>query len=316
MPVLDRVDPEYLPIIHMVPLIDLNEIDAARAALHQVFAMAGTPDPHPDVIHEDHVLPPGPDGVGARVRTYRPRAATGVLPATIWIQGGGYVLTTLDPDDQWCERIALDQQCLVASVIWRRAPENPFPAAHDDCFGTLEWLVANATTLAIDATRIVVAGASSGGGAAASVALHARDAGIALKHQLLIYPMLDDRNVSRSSHEVTDPELWNRANNILAWKAYLGANHGTDNVSAYAAPARAATLEGLASTTILTGELDLFVDENLEYAQRLLAAKVPVELHLYPAVHHGFDRHNPGGLQARRIVADFDQALRSAFAPA
>ncbi len=314
MSVLDRVDAEYLSVIKQVPPIDLSDVAAARAALHAVFAMVGTSEPHPDVERSDHEIPNAPRAPDARIRLFRPRNATGKLPGLVWIQGGGYVLTSANPDDQWCERLAHDLQCLVASVIWRRAPEHPFPAAHDDCFATFQWMMTNAATLGINAERVVVGGASSGGGAAAAVALRARDEGLHLHHQLLIYPMLDDRNVSRSSHLVTDPELWNRSNNILAWQAYLGSTYGTDEVSPYAAPARAKDLGGLAPATILTGELDLFVDENLAYAQRLLAAEVTTEFHLYPAVHHGFDLHNPDGYQAKRMLEDRDAALRRAFA--
>jgi len=314
MSVLNRVDEEYLSIIRQVPVIDLTDIDAARAAIKAVFAMAGTVEPHPEVIRSDHSIPNVPGAPDARIRVYRPRNAIGELPGLVWIQGGGYVLTTANPDDQWCERIAHDLQCVVASVIWRRAPEHPFPAAHDDCYATLKWMIASENAIGVNADLIAVGGASSGGGAAAALALRARDEGLPLLHQLLIYPMLDDRNTTRSSHLVTDLELWNRANNILAWQAYLGDAYGTDGVSPYAAPARAADLSGLAPATILTGELDLFVDENIEYAQRLLAADVSVEFHLYPAVHHGFDVHNPNGRQAKRLLQDRDDALRRAYA--
>ncbi len=314
MPVLHRIDPQYVPVIQQVPIIDLTDIGAARTALQQVFAMVGTAPPHPQIERSDHEVPNAAGSPDAEVRLYRPRSGGTGLPGLVWIQGGGYVLTAADPDDQWCEQIAHDLQCVIVSVIWRRAPEAPFPAAHDDCYAALSWLAGNAEALGVDPARIAVAGASSGGGAAAAVALRARDEGkIALLHQLLIYPMLDDRNTSPSSHEVTDPELWNRSSNLLAWQAYLGASYGTDSVSAYAAPARAEDLAGLAPTTILTAELDMFRDENLEFARRLLEAGVPTELHMYPAVHHGFDRHNPQGTQARRLFADRDAALRRAF---
>jgi acetyl esterase/lipase len=311
--VLERIDPEYLPIIRQVPIIDLSDIDAARAALHVVFAMVGTADPHPAIARIDHEVPGLPGNPPVRVREYRPRGALGERPALLWIQGGGYVLTAADPDDQWCEQIAHDLQCVVVSVLWRRAPEHPFPAAHNDCYAALKWMSGQALSLNIDSKRIVVGGASSGGGAAAAVSLHARDEGLPIAHQLLIYPMLDDRNVTRSSRAVTDRELWCRDSNERAWRAYLGADFGTDRVSPYAAPTRAGSLAGLSPATILTGELDLFVDENLDYAQRLIAEGIRTELHMYPAVHHGFDRHNPQGRQARRMLADRDAALRAAF---
>ncbi|CAN5205011.1 alpha/beta hydrolase [soil metagenome] len=315
MPVLDRVDPEYLPIINMVPIIDLADLAGARAALQAVFAAVGTAESNPAVSRSDHSTPGLPGEPEVAVRLFKPAGVTAPLPTLLWIQGGGYVLTAADPDEQWCETIAHDLQCAVISVIWRRAPEAPFPGAHADCYAALLWAAANAAALGLDPERLVVGGASSGGGAAAGVALRARDEGtVRIAHQLLLYPMLDDRDVSRSSGQVTDPELWNRKNNGIAWRAYLGESYGTDKVSPYAAPARTASVGGLPPTTILTGELDLFVDENIEYAQRLLAADVPTELHVYPSVHHGFDRHNPAGATAKRFLADRDHALARAFA--
>ena len=315
MSVLHRVDPEFIPIIEAVPNIDLGDIDAARAALHAVYASVGTHVPSPAVSTTDQHIPGLPGNPAVHIRLFRPKEVTGPLPALYWIQGGGYVLTAPDLDDALCEEIAIAQRCAVISVEWRRAPEAPYPAAHEDCFAGLLWLFANGMEVGVDPSRIVLGGASSGGGAAAAVALRLRDEGqYRLLHQLLIYPMLDDRNTTRSSAEVTDPELWSRRSNELAWRAYLGALHGSDDVPAYAAPARAADLSGLAPATILTGELDLFVDENIEYAQRLLAAGVGLELHVYPSVHHGFNVHNPAAIISRRFFADRDSALRRAFA--
>lgn len=317
MSVLHRVDPELTAILKQLPVIDLASIPAARAALEAVFAAVGTAPPDPAVDRADRIVP-GVDGrADARVRLYRPKAEQGELPCLVWIHGGGYVLTTADADDQWCEEIAKKQRCLVISVDWRRAPEHQYPAAHDDCYGTFLWASKNAKSLGIDATRIVVGGASSGGGAAAGVALRARDRGEAeLAHQLLIYPMIDDRSITSSSRAVTDPELWNRQNNVIAWQAYLGELYGSDRVPAYAAPTRATELAGLAPATILTAELDLFVDENIEYAQRLMHSGVPTELHSYPAANHGFDRLNPTARVSRRMLADRDDALSRAFARA
>ena len=173
MTVIDRIDPEYLPVLRACPIIDLADIAAARAALHQVFAMAGAQAPAADIVREDHLVPESAGRAAVRVRSYRPRGAVGPLPAVVWIQGGGYVLTAADPDDQWCERLASRHGCLVVSVLWRRAPEHPFPAAHEDCFATLGWLLDQHAVLGIDPDRVTVAGASSGGGAAGPPA-HAR----------------------------------------------------------------------------------------------------------------------------------------------
>jgi acetyl esterase/lipase len=246
------------------------------------------------------------------LRVFRPRAVDGAIPCLYWVQGGGYVLPAREFDDQLCERVARDHQCVVISVRYRLAPEFPFPAAHNDCFAGLNWAFENPESLRIDVGRVAIAGASAGGGAAAAVALHIRDEGrFALRHQLLIYPMLDDRNETPSSHAVTDAELWCREANMLAWKAYLADAGG---VSRYAAPAREANLKGLAPTTILTADLDLFFDENLIYASRLVAAGVPLELHVFPGVGHGFDVLNPDGDTSRRFFVNFDEALQRAFA--
>lgn len=314
MSVIDRIDPQILPIVRQVPVIDMADIPAARKALHAVYAAIGTAPPNEAVERSDHVAPAQGSAQSVQLRMFRPREVQGALPCLYWIQGGGYVLTAPDLDDEWCETIAHDQQCAVISVAWRRAPEHPYPAASDDCFNGLQWLMDNAEALQVDASKLVIGGASSGGGAAAALALRVRDqASFVVAHQLLIYPMLDDRDTTVSSHKVTDPELWNRTSNRLAWQAYLGAAYGTELVSPYAAPARMENLEDLPPATILTGELDLFRDENITYAQRLMHANVACELHVYPAVHHGFDRHMPDAEITRRFFSDRDNALARSF---
>lgn len=315
MSVIDRIDPEYLPIVKMVPIIDLEDIGAARTALKAVFEAMGSSPADPRVVTADHMAPGWDGSPDVLVRTFRPEGATGTLPALLWIQGGGYVLGAADLDDSLCGQIALDQQCLVASVAYRRAPEAPFPAAIDDCYAAGRWLYDQADSLNIDATRIVVGGASAGGGAAAAMALRARDEGeFAFSHQLLVYPMIDDRNDTASAQRITDPELWCQKSNGLAWRAYLGDAQGGEQVSPYAAPSRATDLSGLPPASIFVGELDVFLDEDIDYARRLIAAGVRTELHLYPAVHHGFDVHHPGAATSRRFIADRSHALQRAFA--
>lgn len=315
MTVIDQLDPELLPVVRQVPRIDLSDIPEARRALHAVFAQVYTAAPDPIIERADHVAQGSAGRQSAIVRVFKPAGTEGALPCLYWIQGGGYVLTNINFDDQWCEQVAKIQQCVVASVDWRRAPEHRYPAAIDDCYTGLSWIVAEAEMLGIDPDKVVIGGASSGGGAAAALALQVTDRKeLRVEHQLLIYPMLDDTNSTRSSQAVTDPELWNLANNRLAWEAYLGDAYGTDRVSPYAAPARREHLSGLPPATILTGELDLFVDEDIVYAQRLMHAGVPTELHVYPGAHHGFDRHVPTAAVSRRLIGDRDAALARAFA--
>jgi acetyl esterase/lipase len=205
--------------------------------------------------------------------------------------------------------------CAVVSVEWRRPPEHPFPAPMDDCYAGLAWTHRHAAELGVDPARIAIGGASSGGGSAAGLALLARDRGeLPVRFQLLIYPMLDDRNVTPASRALTDPRVWNRASNLIGWRAYLGDAAGTGRVSPYAAPARATDLTGLPPAYLAVGDLDLFIDEDLEYAQRLQQADVPTELHVYPGGIHAFDSYAPASALARRFAGDRDDALRRAFA--
>ena len=153
-----------------------------------------------------------------------------------------------------------------------------------------------------------------GGGLTAGLALLVRDRGeMQVAFQLLIYPMIDDRNVTPASYAITDPRMWNRESNRLAWKAYLGRDGGGADVSPYAAAARATDLTGLPPAYIPVGALDLFVDENIEYAQRLNQAGVPTELHVYPGAFHGFDVFAPSARVSKQFKAERDDALRRAL---
>jgi acetyl esterase/lipase len=316
MSILPRLDPELAAVVSNLPVRDLNDIPAAREQMAKLLAMINLAEPSPDVQHSDHLARGAHGDPDVLLRAFRPRVESGgPLPCLYWIQGGGYVLTAPDLDDRFCETIVETHRCAVVSINWRRAPEHPFPAAANDVYAGLAWTIGEADRLGIDSDRLVVGGHSSGGGKAAALALMVRDRGeLSVAHQLLLYPMLDDRQTTPSSARVTDPQVWNRESNELAWRAYLGEMYGSDDVSPYAAPARATDLSALPPATMLTGELDLFVDEDIIYAQRLMSAGVPIELHVYPAAHHGFDRHVPRAVVARRFVSDRDAALRRAFA--
>jgi acetyl esterase/lipase len=222
------------------------------------------------------------------VRLYRPAQLVIPAPALLWIHGGGMVLGDLDMDDDWCASTAAQVGIVVASVDYRLAPEHPFPSPLEDCYTGLRWLTHQAQALGIDSSRIAIGGASAGGGLAAGLGLLARDRGeIDVAFQLLVYPMLDDRNAATHSPSSADPKVWNRRANEVGWNAYLSGRAGADDVSPYAAPARATALSGLPPAYINVGDLDLFVDEDVAYAQALMRAGVPVELHVYPGAFHG-----------------------------
>ena len=314
MPVLHRIDPELRPLFIKMPMADISDIHAARLQYHKFINLMFTAPPDSRVERSDVVVPPRGNNPKVKLRIFRPAGTNAQLPCVYWTQGGGYVLTSPGMDDAWCEELAIKHHCVVVSVDWRRAPEHPFPAASEDCYTGLEWIIQASDALGIDRHRVVISGHSSGGGSTASLALLVRDrAEFTIAHQLLIYPMLDDTNTTPSSYQVTDAELWNRECNHIGWKYFLGDSYGTADVSPYAAPARMIDLSGSIPASVLTGELDLFRDENLSYASRLMAADVPTELHVYPAAPHGFDRVAPQAAVSRRFYADRDAILNRVF---
>jgi len=251
---------------------------------------------------------PVPDTPGVMVRVHRPVAAHPGRPCLVWMHGGGLVLGTAAGDDArfdtWCRMFDI----VGVSVEYRLAPETKYPGPLDDCHASLKWVFDNAASLGVDPTCIGIGGASAGGGLAAGLSLLARDRGeVPVAFQLLIYPMIDDRQVTVSSAWV-DP-IWPPQANTYGWTAYLGAAKGGPDVPAYAAAARATDLAGLPPTYLCVGALDGFSDEDIDYAVRLRHAGVPTELHVYDGAPHGFDSLMPGTAVAGRCVADMEEWL-------
>jgi acetyl esterase/lipase len=317
MTIMNLIDPEIAPIVAACPTLTVanySDLLRAREEYHSTIGKMISAAPDPRVSVNDVVTPQRGQHPAVRLRIFRPADVAGMMPAIFWTQGGGYVMTSPDLDDAICQELAINHSCVVISVEWRRAPEHPFPAASEDCYTGLSWLVRQAADLGIDAQRVVIAGSSSGGGSTASLALLVRDRrefGIA--HQMLIYPMLDDRNDTPSAHLVTDARVWNRTKNEFAWRAFLGDTYGTDNISPYAVPSRMESLKGSIPASILTAELDLFRDENILYAMRLMADGVPTELYVYPRVPHGFDRLAPKAAVSQQFFGDQNAILRRIF---
>ncbi|MEU0356745.1 alpha/beta hydrolase [Streptomyces cyaneofuscatus] len=310
-----RLDPEMAAALAAEPLPPtvLDGLDReGLAALRAARAAAASPPPAEGVLVADHRLP-GPHPL--RVRVYRPHEAARLpLPCLVWIHGGGLVLGTPETDDARVSRYVLEAGCAVVSVDYRLAPEHPFPVPAEDCYRALRWTAEQAGALGVDAERIAVGGISAGGGLAAATALLARDrGGPRLVFQLLLCPMLDDRNTTASSREFTDPVTWPRANNVYGWAALLGPLAGGEEVSSYAAPARAADLSGLPPAYVDVGELEVFRDECAQYALRLIAAGVSTEFHLWPGAFHGFDGVLPRLTLPRRAAAEQIAVLRRAF---
>jgi triacylglycerol lipase len=221
---------------------------------------------------------------------YRPAGAEGALPCILHIHGGGYVLGSAASSEAAHRPLAADLGCCIVTVDYRLAPETPHPGPVEDCYAALAWVFAHAESLKIDPARVGVMGESAGGGLAAGLALLARDRGeYPLAFQHLIYPMIDDRTcIHPDPHPHVGEFVWTPQRNRFGWASLLGAEPGGDGVSPYAAAARAEDLAGLPPTFIATGALDLFLEEDLDYARRLTRAGVPVELHVYPGAYHGF----------------------------
>lgn len=297
-------------------IADLGARRAKYAELVNAALLRNPPDER--VRSEDRWVPreSEQDGV-VRVRIYEPAGRVGALPALVYFHGGGLIMGSIEGADRSAREIAAAVHCVIVSVDYRLAPENPHPAALDDCYRTLTWTSEQAVELGVDERRIGLYGGSAGGCLAAGVSLLARDrGGPPIAFQMLPYPMLDDRNESPSSHAILDFGIWDRAANVEAWRHVLGSEVGSDSVSPYAAPARAGDLAGLPPTYLDVGELDLFRDEDVEFALNLMRAGVATELRVYPGVVHGTEQFAPEAKVARRILADRVSALRRALHPA
>ena len=246
-------------------------------------------------------------GSDLSLRLYRPNDAASLGPGLIYIHGGGMIMGDLDSQDENMREAATALGIPIASIDYRKAPEHPYPAAPEDCYAGVCWVFEHATNLGMDASNIGLMGASAGGGLALSVALMLRDRnGPALNYLLPIYPMIDDRHATASSHEIVDIGIWDRAGSIEAWGWYLGGAEADE----YAAPARAGDLSGLPPSYIDVGDLDLFRDEDITLAQRLSAAGVPVEFHLWTGAYHASELFAPKARLSQQIWATRYQAIR------
>jgi acetyl esterase/lipase len=249
------------------------------------------------------------DGAEIELRwTARKNGAAG--PAVLYIHGGGMIMGTAKMYDPLVANYVNVTGVPFLSVEYRLAPEAQGEMLVEDCFAGLTWLIANASKFGIDPKRIAIMGDSAGGGLAAGLAIMARDRGVPLALQILIYPMLDDRN------QTPDPAIgsfgtWSYDDNFTGWSALIGKDFGTDRVSPIVAPARLKDFKGLAPAYIDVGELDIFRNENIAYAQQLALASIPVEFHLHPGAPHGGERVAPDSALAKRLMADRFRVIQS-----
>jgi acetyl esterase/lipase len=312
----DLIDPESRQTLDQLLAVlpggfnAIPDIVARREAAAQLLAAVEVP-PNPNVSHEDRTVP-GPEGApDISVRIYRPVNASGTLPGVYFIHGGGMILGNVEGENAVAEQVCEQVGAVVVSVEYRLAPEDPHPAQCEDCYAGLAWMARNAAELGFDPARLAVYGGSAGGGLTIAMVLLARDRGFpAIRFQMPIYPMIDHTNETASSHEITDIGVWDRKANIEAWDWYLGGGKPDQ----YAAPVLVEDLSGLPPAFIDVGTVDLFRDEDIAFANRLMQAGVPCELHVNPGAYHASEVLAPqAGLSAQIWERRFD-ALRRALA--
>jgi triacylglycerol lipase len=304
---LGLVAPELLPLLDIFPAFDFNEdvLPAVRAGT--AIERENRPPLSPEqqaVACEERFVPGPPGAPDVRVLVYTPPRQKTVAPRPAYLQmhGGGFVIGNPEINDASNRSLAAELDCVVVSVDYRLAPETRFPGALEDCYASLLWLCAEAGRLGVDRSRIAIGGESAGGGHAAALALLARKRGdIRICLQLLDSPMLDDRTGSSSDpHPHCGEFVWTPNSNRFGWRSLLGAEPGGPQVPVEAVPARVADLTGLPPAFITVGALDLFLEEDMEYARRLIRAGVPTELHVIPGAFHGF---GAAGGQAPQVQA-------------
>ncbi|MFC6084139.1 alpha/beta hydrolase [Sphaerisporangium aureirubrum] len=291
MPLMSELGPEVLAQMRQLPTTPVEPLLEGRAADRR------------------EVTVPAPDGTPIPLSIFSPAGRAAAAPCVFWIHGGGMVMgdrfSNIDIPLEWLDLLG----AVVVSVDYRLAPEVTGTTLAEDCYQGLLWTVEHAAELGIDPARVVVAGASAGGGLAAGVTLMARDRGTpAIAAQVLICPMLDHRNVTTSSRQYSGgPGVWTREMNEFGWRSVIG-DPGAEDVSAYVSPALADDLSGLPTTYIDAGTAEVFRDEDVDYATRIWAAGGQAELHVWAGGFHAFDALYPEArisAAARRTRGDW-----------
>jgi acetyl esterase/lipase len=306
------VDPEMRPFLGSNrgrPVIGDMSLADMQAPARRAAVANPLPAPAPQPVERKI---PGPAGAPeVRVLLVQPTGFPGPRPAFLYIHGGGYVMGRADMGVRQLQELARDHGIVGVSVDYRLAPETAYPGALEDNYAALKWLHDHAAELGVDPNRLAIGGASAGGGNAAALAIAARDRGeVPLRFQVLIYPMVDDRTAStRPARPGVGHFIWTPADNRVGWRALLGREPGAGNPPPTAAPARLTDFRGLPPAFVGVGDIDLFCDEDIDYARRLIAAGVPTELVVVPGAFHAFDVLAPQSKAARMFRAEWERLL-------
>ncbi|MFT3723339.1 MAG: alpha/beta hydrolase [Hyphomonadaceae bacterium] len=299
-----HVDPELRSMAVRNTVLTDEQVQKARA----LPPPAAPPQDPPYVEKTIRGLEGQPD-VSIIVVNARPGEAR---PGILHTHGGGYVLGSARQYLPLVQKIAKALDVTVVTVEYRLAPETTYKGSVQDNYAALKWMHDHASELGVDIGRLAVMGESAGGGHAALLAIEARNRGeVPLSYQVLLYPMLDDRTgSSRQPAPHAGRFIWTAANNRLGWRSFLGVEPGTDQVPAEAVPARLGNVSALPPAYIAVGDIDLFVEEDVSYAHRLIEAGVPVELHVFRGGYHAFNLLLPNAAVSKQFDAALLDALR------
>lgn len=248
----------------------------------------GLPDLTRNICSEERYIK-REDESELRLRVYSPKEKKKDVPGLLWIHGGGYGLGCPEQDFAFIQKFVDTSGCVVVAPDYTNSTTAPYPAAFNDCYDALLWLKENGKDYGMREDQIFVGGNSAGGGLCAAVVLKARDTGdVSIAFQMPLYPMIDDRMITKSSQN-NDAPVWNSKSNEVGWKLYLGESFGTDNVSKYAAPARETDYTNLPPMLTYVGTIEPFTDETMIYVENLKEAGVEVEFKTFEGCFHGFD---------------------------
>ena len=309
------VNPELRPVVEMMKS-RMTMPPLTAESLKQIHAMpmpaAFLPKPLADPPVVEKMIPGRAGAPDVKILMMGQKPDGKARPAVLYIHGGGYILGSAWAEITGAQNLSLDLDCVVIMPDYRLAPETRFPGSLEDNYAALQWIYANADSIGVDRSRIALVGGSAGGGHAAALAIVARDRGeIPICCQILIYPMLDDNT---GSTRMPPPFIgtfgWSASDNKLGWTSLLGVPAGSKSVPAGAVPARVKDLSRLPPTFVGVGSIDLFCEEDIEYAKRLVLAGVPTKMLVIPGAFHGFDQLAPQS----HIAKDFTSSWRSELA--
>ncbi|MYH71347.1 MAG: alpha/beta hydrolase [Acidimicrobiia bacterium] len=294
---MSDIDPELRRTFRRMPRLVLGPTSTRLLRWLVGFSSA---KPDTDGLTVGEVATPG---ASTSMVIYRRSDSKAPAPVVFWIHGGGFIMGSNKTEDCWGEAFCRSIDCVVVAAGYRLAPEHRFPSALDDLRAAMGWVLDHGASHGLDPDTVIIGGESAGGGLAAALVQRLHDEGVTIRGQLLACPMLDDRTAVRPDIGRREPRGWNNGSNYFGWSSYLGTEPGGDTAPEYAVPARREQLAGLPPAWIGVGDVDLFYDEDLEYADRLREAGVPVTLEVARGGAHGYHRLVPKASVSKRFIA-------------